>query len=1305
MASWGGASATGDVAPRDLVIVGRDDISASSRNNHGDLRMRNVLNRFITQHIRTKPSFRDRNCLALGYRIKSNMSNNAGMRNTTDIECEYINTIHSLLYTPGWQKLAYAVGEAIILHLLSRPMFVPGNNGCFLQVAGTLANELVYQQASSQNSSMLERKFYTGRQNLRSAMKIAAEKHLPLPPASDAIPLQVRAKTELPHFNLFYKHSYYKINRVSLSKITTSGSSLMADIFGNVLMECKNGLVRVLEEKSHSSMVLCAGLENMILDVVNEYRRCDVPKALSDHLRIREGGEQNRTTCDSGVVLVPNKKRRTRGCRGGKAEQKKKERKTFLQKKLPTVIASSVAEQLEREIQQRSKSSISSTLLPSSTTEVETVGKHLMHRLHKSISRNIAFQEDGYISQQENIEDESAKEMNTVGTKTLSDSSNKIEHGIDEVEKGRKRRKSSIEDALSSLSTQTTLNSGLLHHLNRNQHTQQSPSVLTSVSTYDADANAFKTVGSKRKHAYEETKYFEMSTPIVHVSEFVKSVSRRTFSIANVWGTRRNMNAFLASVDLYIKLGRYERLTVAQFAANIDLQKLPWLKKASIPSISGSMSTSLFYAFIYWIVSDFINPLIASYFYVTEGEGRGKEVLFYRRSVWNSILERGFQRVEGHFIGIMESETSTIAADCFHRKYASARFMPKKTSLRLICNLRTKRSLALMSLTNTTNFYQDGNYVSNSTLYNCLHVLHHVYTRNPILAGFGSMGVNEIHTKLSNFVKRILLNKEDKEELPKFYVAVLDLEKCYDNVDTVQLYNLVRDLLNNKLLGNNTEVILADIGRDIECVAPRDAEISSPTTIISSNLRSEKDEFGLHKYHVSHRLTSLDRSISKTIRHLTRGDESLTFEEAAEKIANHHKKSIIADGVVVSKLSNEEIMKILHTHLFNHVIRMPVYNTRKDHSLAKHDNFDLFTQVKGIPQGSVLSPLLCNLYYGNAERIVFGSDNEVQRLGLHENTMILRFMDDYVVVSVDQSCVQHFLQRAHQSLKPFGGGVNPLKTRVNFPSIIEVDGKKIELSQIEGKFMPWCGFDLNTLTLEVQPSMTRILSHHLRFSINTECIMPAQAIRRAIKSYVRMKCHPLVLDGIINSFSTVFRNIYEIFLISAMRTHAYLTSMKHVFVLHKNYEYLALCIEEAILFVAHLAETIVMKKNRKRLVLERASTTEGEDDDIRDSTRLNEKIGDTTTIQANEGHCPVKRDQIIWLGFLAFGTAFERRNALYSRVNSILRKKKFIQEARLRKMNLYHDDSILRQYNSHLDNAQWLSKIITWRQNYGNPAV
>jgi hypothetical protein len=33
-------------------------------------------------------------------------------------------------------------------------------------------------------------------------------------------------------------------------------------------------------------------------------------------------------------------------------------------------------------------------------------------------------------------------------------------------------------------------------------------------------------------------------------------------------------------------------------------------------------------------------------------------------------------------------------------------------------------------------------------------------------------------------------------------------------------------------------------------------------------------------------------------------------------------------------------------------------------------------------------------------------------------------------VTVPRAAVQHFLQRAHQALKPFGGGVNPLKTKV-----------------------------------------------------------------------------------------------------------------------------------------------------------------------------------------------------------------------------------------------------------------------------------
>lgn len=56
-------------------------------------------------------------------------------------------------------------------------------------------------------------------------------------------------------------------------------------------------------------------------------------------------------------------------------------------------------------------------------------------------------------------------------------------------------------------------------------------------------------------------------------------------------------------------------------------------------------------------------------------------------------------------------------------------------------------------------------------------------------------------------------------------------------------------------------------------------------------------------------------------------------------------------------------MKQLRQHLFSHIVRM-------NHS-------QLYTQIKGIPQGSVLSPLLCNLYYGGIESNVFKSLHQV----------------------------------------------------------------------------------------------------------------------------------------------------------------------------------------------------------------------------------------------------------------------------------------------------------------------------------------
>ena len=60
----------------------------------------------------------------------------------------------------------------------------------------------------------------------------------------------------------------------------------------------------------------------------------------------------------------------------------------------------------------------------------------------------------------------------------------------------------------------------------------------------------------------------------------------------------------------------------------------------------------------------------------------------------------------------------------------------------------------------------------------------------------------------------------------------------------------------------------------------------------------------------------------------------------------------------------------------------------------------MFLKFRGIPQGSVLSPILCHFYYGNAECEIFGSDRQVELLKIDDGeTLIMRLMDDYFIVS------------------------------------------------------------------------------------------------------------------------------------------------------------------------------------------------------------------------------------------------------------------------------------------------------------------
>lgn len=325
----------------------------------------------------------------------------------------------------------------------------------------------------------------------------------------------------------------------------------------------------------------------------------------------------------------------------------------------------------------------------------------------------------------------------------------------------------------------------------------------------------------------------------------------------------------------------------------------------------------------------------------------------------------------------------------FLRSVPNVRFVPKKSSVRAITNLRTRRGRVMGR-------YGGGEEVlTNSALYNCMHVLKHQFNLRPSLAGFGVFGLDDIYAAIRSYKLR--------NEKKGFFIGVLDLEKCYDNVDTKLLYDTVSQVLNGD-----------------------DDDAHSLLQEPALNL--------IHKYAVCHSMASMNKVMTKTLRIVSRSGNVHPCSEAAAEIAAKYRNSLISDGVVYPKISNKEALRLIKIHLFSHIVRIPAISSArfasKSTSSSSTKDSAYFTQIKGIPQGSVLSPLLCNIYYGNAEKIVFGSEESAARLGIDDGrTVVLRLMDDYIVISTEQSCAQYFLQRAHQCLKPFGGGARYILPR------------------------------------------------------------------------------------------------------------------------------------------------------------------------------------------------------------------------------------------------------------------------------------
>ncbi len=158
---------------------------------------------------------------------------------------------------------------------------------------------------------------------------------------------------------------------------------------------------------------------------------------------------------------------------------------------------------------------------------------------------------------------------------------------------------------------------------------------------------------------------------------------------------------------------------------------------------------------------------------------------------------------------------------------------------------------------------------------------------------------------------------------------------------------------------------------------------------------------------------------------------------------------MFVENVVNTFKVKKEILGLLEEHILRNMVKM---------------GKKFYRQKEGIPQGSVLSSLLCNFFY---------ADLEATHLSFLEGgeSLLLRLIDDFLLITTNPAHAKRFLEVMHGGVPEYGVVCNPDKTLVNFE--VEIMGRKLARLVGKERGFPYCGSFIDTKSLDISRDRER----------------------------------------------------------------------------------------------------------------------------------------------------------------------------------------------------------------------------------------
>ncbi|KAL8714973.1 MAG: hypothetical protein Q9225_006466 [Loekoesia sp. 1 TL-2023] len=253
--------------------------------------------------------------------------------------------------------------------------------------------------------------------------------------------------------------------------------------------------------------------------------------------------------------------------------------------------------------------------------------------------------------------------------------------------------------------------------------------------------------------------------------------------------------------------------------------------------------------------------------------------------------------------------------------------------------------------------------------------------QNPESVGSALFSVGDMYPKLKAFRDSL---RSRKGEMPPFYFAKVDVQSCFDTIPQRGAVRIMEQLASE----------------DVYRIA-RHAQIKAADA---------------HRY--GHGTFTQAKPAKKFLASAHPPLDFRSFDKMVEEaFASERKNTVFVDNVLRTAHKKQKLLELLKNHVEWNIVRI---------------GKKFFRQKEGIPQGSILSSLLCNCFYAKLETdhlsIVNGKDS-----------LLLRLIDDFLFITTRKEEAQQFLQIMHDGIE----GAIKIQTHkmfldTNFNSIINV---------------------------------------------------------------------------------------------------------------------------------------------------------------------------------------------------------------------------------------------------------------------------